>query len=47
MTIFKDCNGEGNFVFQHKTKKVKGLFMVGVPKKEKGLQDFCGTTFCK
>jgi hypothetical protein len=21
--------------------------MVGVPKKEKGLKDFCGATFCK
>jgi hypothetical protein len=34
-TIFKDCNKEGNFVFQHKIKKVKGLFAVGVPKKGK------------
>jgi hypothetical protein len=35
MAIFKDCNGEGNFVFQHKIKKVKGLFTIGVPKKGK------------
>ncbi len=40
MTIFRDCNGERNFVFQHKIKKVKGLFAIGVPKKGKRIPKF-------
>jgi hypothetical protein len=40
MTIFKDCNGERNFVFQHKIKKVNGLFAIEVPKKGKRIPKF-------